>query len=262
MINSIKIKERLSKKLNNLEILTFDSVTSTNDVAKEYAKNNPAKEVIIISSNQTSGRGTKGRTFFSPDGTGIYMSAILRPAIDISKASLITPYAALCVANAIKDVSDRTVQIKWVNDVYIDGKKTAGILCESSLSVESSTIDYIIVGIGINVFEPECGFPIELKDIATSIFKSSTCDSKIKVIEDLCVSIINQLYEYTTNIDDKFFISEYKKMLCMINKDITVFTPQSSYIAQAIDIDENARLIVKTPEGETKILDSGEISIR
>ena len=259
MLNSELIKALLDSNAKNIDIFLYDSVTSTNDIAKEFATNNPNKEAIIIASNQTKGRGRRGRTFFSPDGTGIYLSLLLRPTLATTNISLLTPYTALCVANAIEAASDRDPRIKWINDVYIENKKVSGILCEAAISPDNK-IDYVIVGIGVNLSTPANGFPDEIKSIATSIFGDKAPEANIT--EELCATIINQVLEYKEEINSKSFINSYKNKLFVLGKEINVISPLETYTATAIDIDDNAHLIVILADGSKKSLDAGEISIK
>ena len=260
MIHSDSIKKLLKQHSNEIEILTYDSVTSTNDIAKEYAINNPTKEVAIIASKQTAGRGRRGRSFFSPDGTGLYLSVLLRPDIEPQSISLLTPFTALCVANAIESVSNEIPKIKWINDIYINNKKASGILCEAALSPEGNKPDYVIVGIGVNLSTPTEGFPDEIKEIATSVFGDKMPDAK--TVESLCATVIGQLLNYKKEIDSRLFIDDYKNKLFMLGHEVNVITPNETYLATAIDIDSDAHLIVLLPDGTKKTLDAGEISIK
>ena len=260
MLNKHLISELLDKKAKNLDIYLYETVSSTNDLAKEFAKNNPGKEAVIFASTQTAGRGRMGRSFYSPNGTGLYMSIVLRPSFLPQSTSLLMPYAALCVANAIESVSHKSTEIKWINDVYIGGKKVSGILCEASFSQQNKSLDYVIVGIGINLSNPTDGFPVEIKDIAFSVF--GDVKPPVVTVHKLVATIINHLYSYSSNLISLEFIQEYKNKLCMLDSEINVITPKETYIARAVDIDNNAHLIVVLPDGSRRSLDAGEISIR
>ena len=260
MISLQTIKEHLSENLRNMDIFVYESVTSTNDLAKEYAKNNPQKKAAIIALTQTEGRGRRGRSFFSPDGTGLYMSILLRPSYTPELSSLLTSAAAVATANAIENICDKAVSIKWINDIYLDRKKVCGILCESAFSENTSILDFVIVGIGINIQDPKDDFPEEIKDIAASVFgKDSPSDD---VYELLSANIINTLYEYSLRLNERKFLTEYKNRLFMLGEEITVISPTETYNAIAIDIDNNAHLIVKTNDGAIKTISAGEISTR
>ncbi len=260
MLDIKSLTELLDEKTKKLDIYIYESVTSTNDLAKEFAQRNPNKQAVIIASAQTAGRGRRGRTFFSPDKTGLYMSIILRPTFSPETTSLLTPCAALCVANAIENVSGVATDIKWINDIYIEGKKVSGILCESAFSTNPKFLDYVIIGIGINLSTPEGGFPNNIKDIATSVFGAAKPSDN--TIEKLAALIINNVYYQALRLENRDFIEEYKNKLCMLNSEIYVLTPKETYTAYAIDIDENAHLIVSLPDGSERILDAGEISIK
>ena len=260
MISSQKIKEHLSENLSNMDIFVYESVTSTNDLAKEYAKNNPQKEATIIALNQTAGRGRMGRSFFSPDGTGLYMSIVLRPSYTPEVSSLLTSAAAVATAIAIERICNKRTYIKWINDIFLDRKKVCGILCEAAFSDDTSKIDYVIVGIGINIQDPKDGFPEEIKDIATSIFGKDSHPEN--TYELLSANIINTLYEYASKLDERIFLTEYKNRLFMLGEEITVISPTETYNAIAIDIDNNAHLIIKTNDNTKKAISAGEISTR
>ncbi len=260
MISPQEIKSLLSSQAANMDIAIYKCVTSTNDLAKEYAILNPKKEAVIIALEQTSGRGRRGRSFFSPDGSGLYMSILLRPDTNNELISLLTSCAAVSVAQSIEKVSEKKADIKWINDVYINNKKTCGILCEALFNSQKNSADYVIVGIGINLSDPLDGFPEDIKNIATSVFGNKKIDDG--TFAKLCASIINILKDYSLNLSDREFITEYRERLCMLNSEISVITPTETYSAKAVDIDENAHLIVSLPDGSIRSLEAGEISIR
>ena len=260
MISSQEIRALLSDKTANMDIVIYNCVTSTNDIAKEYSSLHPDSEAVIIALGQTSGRGRRGRSFFSPDGSGLYMSIILRPDTNNELIPLLTSCAAVSVAEAIEKISDKKADIKWINDIYISGKKACGILCETSFNSKTNSADYVIVGIGVNITDPDGGFPYEIKDIATSVFGNTKPCSD--TFAHLCAYIINNLKEYSSDLSKRRFISEYKNRLCMLGSDITVITPNETYCARAVDIDENAHLIISLPDASTRTLEAGEISIR
>ncbi len=260
MFEKKSLAKFLKGKAKEFEVYIYDSVTSTNDLAKEFAQSYPNNEAVIIASTQTAGRGRRGRTFFSPHKTGLYMSIVLRPEFSPQTTSLLTPCAALCVAKAIERVSNKNTQIKWINDIYIDGKKVSGILCESAFSSNTNLLDYVVVGIGINLSNPDGDFPNDIKDIATTVFGNVRPSNS--TIEKLCSLIINDICENSLNLESKNFIEEYKSRLFMLNSEVDVITANETYSAIAIDIDENAHLIVSLPDGSQRTLDAGEISIR
>lgn len=249
-----KIKEQLTSGAASLSVLVFDTVESTNTLAKELAAKGVG-EALVLARHQTGGRGRLGRSFFSPDGCGIYMSLLLRISGDVS---LITSAAAVAVAEAIEKICAVRTDIKWINDVYIDGKKACGILCESVFG-NSNKPEYTVVGIGINLISPD-GFPKDIADIATSIFGKEIPDEDIP--SRLISAIASKIFEYSRELEDKSFLKKYKKKSFVLGKKITVHSALESFEATAIDIDDDCHLIVKLDDGSTRTLSSGEISIR
>ncbi len=254
------IKNFLSQKALQFHIEVHKNVSSTNDIAKEYAKNNRDGQAIIIASSQSAGRGRRGRSFFSPDGTGIYMSILLRPDHTPKISTLMTPAAAVAVAESIEKHSQKQPFIWCLNDIFIDGKKVCGILCESSLKVDAPELDYIIVGIGINISDPENGFPPEISDIAASVFGRKKLDED--TVLRMCADIIDRVIKYSEELEKRRFLSDYRKRSFVLGKEITVISPTEKYTATATDIDEDAHLLITLPDGSQQTLSSGEISIR
>ncbi len=286
----------------DLRVEVFDCVGSTNDICQAKAAEGfscDSTAYVAIASSQTKGRGRRGRSFASPDGSGIYMSILLRPENMLAEdATKLTTIAAVSVSRAIEDVCGVKAGIKWVNDIFVDGLKVCGILTEARLhEAPTAFADYAIVGIGINVFEPEGGFPEELQGVAGSILRSkknffnqvdnSSFHNSVraqlasKVLEHFfhyyiafcehCESM-NSLYlasnnlihiDHTeTNYDYLSCTTEYKKRCLVIGQDILVLKPNSSpLLARAIELDDDLRLLVRYDDGSEEWLDSGEISI-
>ncbi|MEE0807769.1 MAG: biotin--[acetyl-CoA-carboxylase] ligase, partial [Acutalibacteraceae bacterium] len=148
-------------------ITVLDETHSTNDVARELARQGAEEFSCVLSKRQTGGRGRMGRKFFSYDG-GVYLSVVLRPDINPKDSLFITVAAAVAMAEVIEEVSGKRALIKWVNDIYIDGKKVCGILTEGSISGES--LQFAILGVGVNLSLPKENFPTEISNIAGSVF--------------------------------------------------------------------------------------------
>ena len=179
------------------KISTFDVLESTNTTAKELAQNGADEGTVIIAKEQTAGKGRLSRTFFSPNG-GLYMSIILRPTISSEKTTFITAAAAVAVCRAIKTVTGIDTGIKWVNDIYLNGKKVCGILTSGAINSEKKNLDYAILGIGLNIDPPKGGFNKEIKNIATSLFKEN-CDEDTKA--RLTAEILNEFFDLYRNIE-------------------------------------------------------------
>ena len=234
------------------------SVSSTNTLAKEMAADGACQGYVLIASEQTEGRGRMGRSFYSPDSTGLYLSLILRPNLNLEDSLLITTSAAVAVAKAIEKLTGNDVGIKWVNDLFVNGKKVCGILTEASLNIENGGLEYAVIGIGINV--NTISFPDNLKSIAGSIFSSKPKDKPITSL--LAAEVLNNLAEAIESLTDKTYLDEYKSRSFLIGQEIIVLKGNESLPAKALDIDDRARLVVEYQNRDQEALSSGEVSVR
>lgn len=244
----------------NLNIEIHKKVSSTNTVLKEMAVNKAPHGTVVIAEEQTMGKGRMGRSFHSPSGSGIYFSILLRPDIPAEEALFLTTSAAVSVSKAIEDISDKKADIKWVNDIYIDGKKVCGILTESAFNTQSGKLDYAIVGIGINICPPQNGFPTDVENIATAIFDEYGDFTEKRNI--LIANILNYFMDYYNNFSDKKYVNEYINRSIIIGKDITVIGSDTNRDATALEIDNECRLKVRYTNGSEEWLNSGEVSTK
>ena len=255
-----RLSKRKIKKLlcdNKFDIKVLKSVNSTNTYLKQSALKGAAEGTVVIADSQTDGTGRFNRKFYSPKGTGIYMSILAKPSIPADKGVTITAAAAVAVAKAVEKLSQREVQIKWVNDLLIDKKKFCGILTSGSVN-QKGYFDWVIIGIGINIYRPTKDFSSEIKDIATYVF-----DKKERNLRNrLSAEIITAFFEILSSYEEKAFLDDYKKRSIAVNKEIEVLKNGKSLNAVALSIDDNCRLLVKYPDGEEEYLSSGEISIK
>lgn len=241
-------------------IYVYPTLESTNKTAKEKAISEAKHGTAIITDFQTAGKGRYGRQFFSPSKHGIYMSLILHPAqLGFSTTTLVTAFAAVSVCEAIDAISDKMPQIKWVNDIFLDGKKICGILTEAVADYESGNVQWVVVGIGINFSTPKEEFPEDLRQIAGALFAEDTPST---TRNHLIAEIINRMTT-ENQLDEKEMLAKYRKRLMMLGKDILVSEAANTYEAVAVDIDDIGRLIVKTKAtNEVRSLSSGEIKIQ
>ncbi|MBO5422027.1 MAG: biotin--[acetyl-CoA-carboxylase] ligase [Clostridia bacterium] len=242
-------QEKLSSLIkDSVSVFVYDTVTSTNDVAKELCKTNDGC-ILVVADGQTNGRGRQGKSFFSPKGSGLYFSMVFPVSSPTAEFAGVTCAVAVACSRAIKKITDLDVKIKWVNDIYIENRKACGILVQSVS--ENGVITKLIVGIGINISTVD--FPDEIKDIATSLGKR--IDRNI-----LAAEIANNISELIfKNPDD--YIDEYREKSNVIGKEITYFQNNIAHKAQAVDIDKNGGLVVNE-NGKTITLTSGEITVR
>lgn len=289
--------------MNIYRIEHFDVLDSTNKYLIERAENDhEAEGLVVIAGSQTSGRGRKGRSFFSPSGSGCYMSLLLRPELPLPSAALITPLAALAVCRAIEGCTGLAPGIKWVNDIVLPekqirpgvlsasgeggwsekrisadiakaagseaqplpsyGGKVCGILTESAASPDMK-LSWLVLGIGINLCPPENGFPEDLKT-AAALFDRVPGPETGTIIAERVLKEFRPLYEgLEKDPENRNFLEEYKRRSAVLGREITVHRPGSPVLsAKAIDIDNDCRLIVRYDNGKVEALNSGEISIR
>lgn len=240
---------------HDLPIEVHDEIDSTNNRAKMLAENGAPSGTVVCARRQTGGRGRYGRPFFSPEG-GVYMSVILRPNVPAERAVMLTPMAAVAVARAIEAIADVEVQIKWVNDLFIRGKKVCGILSEASMDFESGQLAYAVIGMGVNV-QP-MHFPDSIANIATSIGNEWHGGvSPNRLIAGIC----DQLIALMPELESGAFMEEYRARSNVIGKRIQVRRGDEQFPARAIAIDDAGGLVIETENG-VQTVRSGEISIR
>ena len=247
-------------KNQSLKIRVVDTVDSTNAAMKRMAAEGAPQGSVLIANQQSAGRGRMGRSFFSPPGTGIYMSLLLRPRMDAQRATLVTASAAVAVAEAIEQLSGEPVQIKWVNDVLFHGRKVCGILTEAAMDFESGLIDYVVLGIGVNTAVPAEGFPAELQSIAGAAFG---VDPVPELRCRLAAEILNRFMGYYACLGSRACYEAYKSRSVVLGKDVQLLSPgREALSARVLDIDEDFALVVRTADGQVQRVNAGEISLR
>lgn len=256
VVSEAGIRRWLKAKEFGGQIEVHSELDSTNNRAKQLAGQGAAHGTLVVARSQTGGRGRFGRKFHSPEAGGIYMTLVLRPTLPAERAVMITSMTAVAVARAIERLADVPVQIKWVNDLYIQGRKVCGILCEAGMDFESGHLDYAVVGIGVNTARME--FPPELRDIATSVGNACGKEiSKNRLIAEIC----NCMEELYGHLADGSFMEENRARSNVIGRRILVLRGDERYPAKALDIDGEGSLVVEAEDGMHTV-HSGEISIR
>lgn len=238
------------------QLEVHDSLDSTNTRAKRLAASGAPHGYLVCADSQHSGRGRFGRSFFSPEHSGVYITYILRPRLPAERAVMITSLSAVAVARAVEAVSGLDVGIKWVNDLYVNGRKLCGILCEASMDFESGMLEYAVLGIGVNAARME--FPEELRHIATSI--GNECGREISRSR-LIGEISNQLEALYPELETGAFMAESRRRSIVIGRDVTLLRGGDRVPARALDIDDQGRLVVRTEVGVERV-GAGEISLR
>lgn len=256
ILSAEKIRDNLKTEYQEIGISVFDCIDSTNDEAKRQWKKTKTAPAIYVSDEQTAGRGRRGRSFYSPGGTGIYMSLLLQPENGLEDAVHITTAAAVVVAKALKQYLGAEVGIKWVNDLYFKNKKVCGILTEAVMEANPAETPAVVVGIGINLSTEV--FPEELQGIAGGF--GAVAD----VVErnELVARIVNGLLDFAKDLSDCSFVDEYREMSVVLGKEIRYNEGDALIRARALDIDSEGGLMVELADGSVKVLKTGEITVR
>ena len=236
-----------------VQLYFYDSIDSTNTQAKRLLAEGLQGNALLAANEQTAGRGRQGRSFYSPKNTGIYYSYVFHPQKTLADAVFITTAAAVSVVRAIERVSTLKPQIKWVNDVYLGGKKVCGILTEAVSDFESGALESVIVGIGINV--NTASFPAELRDKAAGLGDASITRAA------LLNAAVEELIKVAQDLENPAIMEDYRRHSAVIGKEISFIQNGVTTKATAVEIDDKGALVVKTQQGLTT-LSSGEITLR
>jgi BirA family biotin operon repressor/biotin-[acetyl-CoA-carboxylase] ligase len=256
----ILLKDEIREKLDTgifgkTDILHFTNTDSTNLQAKILAAGGAPEGTLIVAESQYSGRGRKGRTWFSPQGFGIYSSLILRPAISPAEAPGITLMTAVAAAETVIALTGIPASIKWPNDIMVKNKKIAGILTE--ISTEMDSVDFIIVGLGLNVNTPADAFPPDLKTVATSVVaETGQRFSRVKMLQ----AYLKNLETHYENFKKEGFSgirNQWKAYTDIIGKKVTVSKVAGKIAGKVLDVDDEGVLILEDGKGEKHRIFSG-----
>ena len=241
----------LSSALGDEDVLVFayETLDSTNAEAKRIAANGQAASAIVAADGQTAGRGRMGRSFYSPNQTGAYFSFLYTPSQPLDNAVSVTSAAAVAVRNAIFELTGLECDIKWVNDLYLNGKKICGILCESVFVNEHPQI---IVGIGINLSTTE--FPKPLSNKAGALGASV---DRCKLI----AAVWRNLKPFLQNANDHSWLEAYRAHSCVIGRQVEWTEGDHRFGGVVTGIDFDGGLVVSLADGTQKTLRTGEISV-
>ena len=234
----------------------YDTLQSSNLTAKQLALGGAPHGTLVLTAHQLAGRGRLGRRFESPVGKGVYLSLVLRPSLPMTEAQAVTVSAAVAVCRAVKRLCGLDLGIKWVNDLYYNGKKVCGILTEAGADIESGQLEWLVVGIGLNLTSRPEDWPEELRPIAGSLYPGGPAPVSRAA---LAGAIARELLGLCPAFD---CLDEYRARCFVPGHWVTVCTGTESYAAKAVAIDDAGRLIVQREGGRTEALCHGEVSIR
>lgn len=240
-------------------IIHYETVDSTQIEAKKFARNQAPEGTLVIAEEQTQGRGRMAREWHSSKKKGIWMSLIIRPKLPLEKAPQFTLLTAIAVAKAIEEVTQLRPEIKWPNDILLDGKKVTGILTE--VQGEPDHINYLVIGIGINVNHTQDDFPEDVRDIATSLsIQANNSVSRVALIQ----SIMHYFEEYYQLYVEQGFVPLkpiWEKYAISIGKEIIARTVSGNIYGKAIGITDEGVLKLADDQGNIQLIYSADIDI-
>ena len=258
--NNILAEEGIRPLLRQPEVYLklYQETDSTNRAAKQAAIAGKAGHgSVILACGQSCGRGRRGRSFYSPSQAGLYLSVILQPQGNLRESLLLTTDAAVAVYKAVRKITGIELDIKWVNDLYYKGKKVCGILTEAITDFESGEIQYAVVGIGLNLYEEEGGYPPELRGIAGGLYRNQREAEGVNR-NRLAAEIVNCLLDETRELK---LLPEYLDRNMVPGQRIQILDGQQSRSAYAVAICQDGRLKVREEDGSETLLAYGEISV-
>lgn len=239
------------------DIVYFRETDSTNTRAKDLAARGAPEGTLVVSEKQKEGRGRKGRRWFSPSQEGIYASLILRPTISPGEAPKITMLTAVVVAETLLSLTQLEVKIKWPNDILVNGKKLGGILTE--IRAERDAIDYVVVGLGLNVNTRR--FPDDIREKATSVLiETGNRFPRARLIREY-LKWFEEYYELFNEIGFEPVMGRWKELTNVIGQRIRVEVVGKKYVGEVLDIDKDGALILKDSDGESHRILSADVSL-
>ena len=238
----------------------FDCIDSTNTHAKRLAAEGAAHGTVIVAGQQTAGRGRQGRSFSSPANSGVYFSIILRPTFKLADMACITSFAAVCTAEVIEEVLGLSPQIKWVNDLFINGHKICGILTEAAVQPENGEIDYVVVGIGVDIAKPEENLDELASEVAFAPLPSGQADVDEHRTR-IAALTAKRIVEECASIPSRPHLQSYRQRSLLDGKHVTVYHGADVYEADVLGINDDLTLQVRREDGCEVALSSGEVHI-
>ena len=251
----------LAGALVGSKLLCLDCIDSTNTECKRQAMSGAPEGLVVTAEEQTGGRGRRGRGFQSPRGQGIYLSALFRPALELSQVSDFTAWVAVAVCDGIEACCHIRPQIKWTNDIVFQGKKLVGILTELGMESESGALDYMVAGIGINVNHGSKDFAPEIRDMAYSLAQILGRPVRRAELAAQVILALDRMYAgYPENKAE--YLEKYRAGCVTTGRQVQLITPASRREAFAREIDDQFNLVVELPGGARETICAGEVSVR
>jgi BirA family biotin operon repressor/biotin-[acetyl-CoA-carboxylase] ligase len=258
--DAINLKKNLYCERIGSNIIFLPEIDSTNDLIKKYLINNVSEGLVVVAEAQTGGRGRRGRSWHSPPETGVYLSTLLKPDLEMSKLSIITLLAGVAAILTINEFSNQNAYLKWPNDILIDSKKVCGLLCE--MIKKNRAPNGVIIGIGINVNQVPEQFPDHLKNIATSIRTVNGFPiDRLAVIQSFLTNLDRE-YQAYLNEGENSVIKKWSLNTKLFGKKVSIKHGSNITTGSAMRLDELGRLVLLLDNGHEEAFDSGEVSLR
>lgn len=243
------------------ELLTYLPETdSTNTQLKRLAREGAPQGTALVSGHQTVGRGRKGRSFFSPEGVGIYLSILLRPRCEAAELMHLTCAAGVAMCDAMEGIAGQRPGIKWTNDLVCGKRKLGGILTELGFTSQGE-LDYAIIGIGINCCQQKEDFPPEIRDMAGSLAMMSGQEVNRAQVAAAMLEALFQMNETLLTGKERMF-HQYRKDCVTLGRDVSLVRGEEVRHAHALTVDDSGALVVRFPDGHLETVNSGEVSVR
>ncbi|ASS75265.1 biotin--[acetyl-CoA-carboxylase] ligase [Tumebacillus algifaecis] len=258
LVTAVELRDGLSTTLLGQSIVYRETIDSTNNLARELANNGAIEGTLVIADEQQQGRGRRGRDWFSPPQSGVWMSLILRPELPLAHAAQITLVTAIALARALTRLTGVQAGIKWPNDILFNQKKCCGILTE--MHAEFDQIHHLVLGIGINVNIPQADFPADIEHIATSLQAvKGTPIARAKVVQTVLEELEPLYRQYVADGGFGTLREEWKAHNITLGNNIIAHTAQGTIEGRALDIDEFGVLLIELPDGAHKKIYSADI---
>jgi BirA family biotin operon repressor/biotin-[acetyl-CoA-carboxylase] ligase len=253
-----KIEAEVGECRIGSKIILVNEVDSTNELAKSYVENDPPEGIVFLAESQTKGKGRSGRSWHSPPGAGIYLSVLLKPDIEVIQLSPLTLMTGVSVAKAVNLFQPFSVDLKWPNDILLNGKKVGGILCEL---VPFNEKFWVVLGIGVNVNHVVDQFPSDISEIATSlcIQNEKKFDRTLLIISIL--KCLGQDYHSFLTNGIKTIVNDWAELTTMFGKSIKLTQGGQSIEGVALGLDDQGSIILLLQNGEVKTFNSGEVTL-
>lgn len=264
ILSQSEIASRLQTKWAGRKLYYVDTTGSTNTDAKRYAEEGDPHGTTVVADMQTAGKGRRGRKWQSPSGINTYFTILLKPDFAPDKASMLTLVMALSVAEAIEEVTELKAEIKWPNDIVVNKKKVVGMLTEMSTTPEMDEIQYVVVGVGVNVNMVSIEeFPDEIRETATSLRIESGKQINRAVLVEHILERFEQNYEqFEQTLDLSGLLDAYQSHLVNVDTQVRVLDPAGEYTGISHGINTTGELIVEKEDGSTVNVYAGEVSVR